>query len=333
MAFKVLVTRVINYPYWDELIAGIGARFVKENCPTDDEVIAAATDADALINAVGPCSRKVIDNLPNLRVIVQMGIGYDTIDVDAATEAGVIVCNNPDYCVEEVSDHAMALLLACVREITQLNNSVKQGRWQEGKNTAQPKFKLRGQTLGLVGFGRIARTLVPKARGFGLRIITYDPYVSEDAGKEYDVELVSFDSLLRESDYVSVHTPLTNENQHMFTLDSFKKMKPTAFLINTGRGGLIDEQALYTAVDEGIIAGAGLDVLETEPPEADNPLLKLDKVIITPHHAQASITAVERLMRRPMEDVVRVLEGHWPQGFVNPSVKEKYVSRFGSMAD
>jgi len=333
MAFKVVVTRVIDYPYWDELIARIGAEFVREHCPTDDEVIAAARDAGALINVVGPCSRKVIDNLPRLRLIVQMGIGYDTIDVDTATEAGVIVCNNPDYCVEEVSDHAMALLLACVREITQLNNLVKQGRWLEGRNKAQPKFKLRGQTLGLVGFGRIARALVPKARGFGLRIIAHDPYVSKTAGEEYDVEFVSLDKLLRESDYVSAHTPLTMENQHMFTLESFKKMKPTAFFINTARGGLIDEHALYTAVNEGFIAGAGLDVLETEPPEADNPLLKLDNVIITPHQAQASVTAVEQLMRRPMEDVVRVLEGHWPHGFVNPSVKEKYMRRFGTMVD
>ena len=225
----------------------------------------------------------------------------------------------------------MALLLACARKITRINNVVKQGQWHEGRVFTSPQFKLQGQTLGLVGFGQIARTVVRKAQGFGLRVIAFDPYVSEASAQGHYVELVDLDTLLQESDYVSAHAPLTKENRHMFTLDQFKKMKPTAFFINTARGGLVDEQALYSAITEGYIAGAALDVLETEPPAPDNPLLKLDSVIITAHTAQASDTAMTELMRRPGEEVVRVLEGQWPRGFVNPQVKEKYVQKFGPM--
>ncbi len=333
MAFKVVRTSppLGEVPYWDGLMAKIGAEFIKEHCPTEAQIIAAAKDADAVISLFEPFTKKVIDSLPKLRLISQIGIGYDFIDVDTATEAGVIVANTPDYCLEEVSDHTMALLLACARKITRLDNTVKQGKWYESRILTSPQFKLRGQTLGLVGFGQIARTVVRKAQGFGLRVIAYDPYISEASAQGHYVELVDLDSLLRESDYISVHAPLTKESRHMFALEQFKKMKPTAFLINTARGGLVDEQALYTAITEGHIAGAGLDVLETEPPEADNPLLKLDSVIITAHTAQASDTAMAELMRRPGEEVVQVLEGQWPRGFVNPQVKEKYGQRFGPM--
>lgn len=335
MAFKVVRTTpaLLENPYWDELMARIGAEFVKEHCPTEDQVIAVAADADAVISVFEPFTRRVIESLAKLRMISQIGIGYDRIDVDAATERGIIVVNTPDYCLEEVSDHTMALLLACARKITGLNNVVKEGKWYEGRALTSPQFKLRGQTLGLVGFGRIPRTLVRKAQGFGLRVIAYDPYVSEASVQGHYVELVDLDRLLEESDYVSVHAALTEENRHMLGLDQFKRMKPTAFFINTARGGLVDEQALYKAITEGYIAGAALDVMEKEPPDADNPLLKLDNVIITAHTAQASDTAMEELMRRPGEEVVRVLEGQWPRGFVNPQVKEGYVQRFGAMRD
>ena len=333
MAFKVVRTSppLGEVPYWDELMAKIGAEFIKEHCPTEDQITALAKDADAVISLFEPFTKKVIDSLPKLRLISQIGIGYDLVDVDAATQAGVIVANTPDYCLEEVSDHTMALLLACARKITRINNVVKQGQWHEGRVFTSPQFKLRGQTLGLVGFGQIARTVVRKAQGFGLRVIAFDPYASEASTQGHYVELVDLDTLLQESDYVSAHAPLTKENRHMFTLDQFKKMKPTAFFINTARGGLVDEQALYSAITEGYIAGAALDVLEAEPPAPDNPLLKLDSIIITAHTAQASDTAMTELMRRPGEEVVRVLEGQWPRGFVNPQVKETYVQRFGPM--
>lgn len=335
MGFKVVKTTMplLNVPYWEELMTEIGAEYVKEHCPTEDQIIAVAKDADAVISLFEPFTRRVIESLPKLRLISQVGIGYDPIDIEAATEAGVIVANTPDYCIEEVSDHTMALILTCERKITRLNIAVREGRWWEGITVTTPQFRLRGQTLGLVGFGRIPRTLVRKAQGFGLRVIAYDPYVTRGSVQGHYVELVDLDRLLQESDYVSVHAALTEENRHMFGLDQFKKMKPTAYFINTARGGLVDEQALYTAIKEGHIAGAGLDVMEKEPPDADNPLLELDNVIITAHSGARSDASVAELQRRPGEEVVAVLQGRWPYGFVNPQVKEKYVQRFGPMEE
>src|SRR4030042_3882283 len=295
MTFKAVLAIPVPYPgipHDEKAYKEKGIDFVKVIYKTDEEVIAATSDADAVIT--GARSRNVIEKLSKCKLIHSSAIGYDAIDVKAATEPGICVSTPADYCLEEVSDHAMALLLSCARKITRQDNAVRAGKWDSvGKPEFRtkiwpPMFRLKGQTLGLIGFGRIPRTLVPKAKGFGLRVIAYDPYVTGDIAAELGVELVDLDHLLRESDYVSVHTALTPETKHILGLEQFKNMKPTAYLINATRGPLIDETSLYIALSEGYIAGAGLDVTDTEPPSLNNPLFKLDNVIFTAHSAHYS---------------------------------------------
>jgi D-3-phosphoglycerate dehydrogenase len=315
----------------------IGAQLVKKLCRSEDDLISIAHDADAIITGGEPYSRKVIEKLTKCRIISNIGIGYDGIDVEAATEHGIFITNVPDYCLEEMAEHTLALILACGRKLLRFNRAVREGKWDSRapreirEKIRPPMFRLKGQTLGLIGLGRIPRTLVPKAKALGLRVIAYDPYVSKDAAAELGVEMVGFEQLLRESDFVSLHAALTKDNQHMMGLEQFKKMKRTAYLINTARGGLIDEQALNTALSEGIIAGAGLDVLDPEPPSRDNPLFKCDNVIITAHSANYSEESQAELLRRPEEEVFRVLRGEWPCCPVNPQVKERFTARWGKI--
>jgi len=342
MGFKVV--QVIDIPRapipdYGEMLkqAGVEVEFVKVHCTTEDEIIAAAHDADAIIGVATfqPFSRRVIEKLTKCRLILSMGIGYDNLDLEAATEHNILAANVPDYCLEEVSDHAMALILASTRKIVKLNHTVKEGGWKKEpdpdiQRSIWPKMsRLRGQTLGLVGFGRIPQTLVPKAKGFGMRVIAYDPYVQPSAFESLGVERVELDQLLAESDIISLHSALTAETKHMLGLEQLKKMKPTAYLINTARGALIDQRALHTALTEGYLAGAALDVTEPEPINPDDPLLKLDNVIITAHSAHFSIPAYLELTRRPGEEVARVLKGDWPIGLINPQVKERYRQRWG----
>ena len=341
MSLKVVVTFYAPgiVPTYDELLTKLGAEVEKIFCATEEELISACSEADAAI-ALGIritpgyiFSLKVIENLNKCRLIALTGIGYDNVDISAATEKGICVANVPYYCLEEVSDHAMALILACARKFYQLLPDIKSGKWStqaDYLSALKPLYRLSGQTLGLIGFGSIARTLVPKAKAFGFRIIAYAPHVPSILFKTFKVESVELDQLLKESDFVSMHTALTSENKHMMGLEQFKRMKPTAYFINTARGELVDEKALYTALSEGLIAGAGLDVLESEPPGLDNPLLKLSNVLITGHFAYYSEESREELFRWPWEEVARVLQGEWPQGLVNPQVKERFSVKWGS---
>lgn len=309
----------------------MGAEYVHKTCLSEEELIEAVKEADGAITAIEPYTRRVIETLTRCRVISKMGVGYDNIDVDAATGHGICICNVPDYCMDELSDHAMALILACARKVVHINNAIREAKlaileppWVEG-----PMFKLRGQTLGLVGFGRIPRTLVRKAQGFGMRVIAYDPYISPATVVGYDVEMVEgLDHLLEQSDFVSLHAILTAETKHMFGLEQFKRMKPTAYLINTARGALVDEEALYSALSEGHIAGAALDVMEPEL-NIRSPLLKLDNLIYSGHSGFYSETAKEELCRRSVEEVARVLKGGWPHIWVNPEVKQRFIARWG----
>ncbi|OGO03096.1 MAG: hypothetical protein A2Y59_02965, partial [Chloroflexi bacterium RBG_13_52_14] len=262
------------------------------------------------------------------------GIGYENLDVNAATELGIMAANVPDANIEDVSDHTMGLILACTRRIVQLNEVVKQGGWT---SVAAPRIigevwphlsRLRGQTLGLVAFGRIPRALVPKAKGFGLRIIVHDPYLSPDIVRKFEVEQVELDQLLTDSDIVSIHTPLTPETKHILGLKQLKKMKPTACLINTARGGVVDLKALYTALTKGYIAAAAFDVTEPEPIPADSPLLKLDNFICTAHSAGLSPQALTEMQQRPGDEIIRVVKGQWPVGLINPEVKIKYRKKW-----
>jgi len=319
---------------------GVDVDFQKVNCTTEDEIIAAAHDADAVIavtslKSVHNFSRKVIEGLSRCRFIMSMGIGFDGLDVEAATDHGIIAANIPDYCMDEMSDHAMALILACTRKIVRLDQAVREGIWKQEPepeiqyNVWPTMSRLRDQTLGLVGLGRIAQTLVPKAKAFGMKIIAYDPHIDPKILSSLGVEGKDLDQLLAESDIVSLHAPLTQETRHMLGLEQFKKMKPSAFLINTARGGLIDQEALCTALKQRILAGAALDVMDPEPISPDDPLLELENVIITPHSAHASIPAFMTLLNRPGEEVARVLKGEWPVGLINLKAKEKFKARWG----
>lgn len=335
MAFKVVRTFALPATdYEQEVLAGIGATmevasFRPGRC-SEDELLSVVRDADAAITVFEPFTRNVIEQLTACRLIINIGVGYQNIDVAAATDHGVCAANNPEYCLEEVSDHAMALLLSLARKIPVLDKAVRAGQtdYAEIARARGRVFRLRGQTLGLVGLGRIPRTLVPKARGFGFRVIAYDPYVPAPVPEEAGVDMVSLDRLLEESDYVSLHAALTPENEGMFGLDQFRKMKPTAYLINTARGALVDSDALQTALSEGLIAGAALDVTEPEPINRDNPLLKLENVILTGHSAYFSEASVAEQFKWPIADVARVLTGEWPRALLNPQVKEKFAQRW-----
>lgn len=324
-------------PTYEELLSGLEVEVVKAMCHNEDEIIAAASDADGVLAIGGRIipdyqfSHRVIESLTKCRIIACVGIGYDTVDVDAATESGIYVTNVPDYCLDEVSDHAMMFLLACSKKLYRLLPAVKSGKWiasQEGMQLLQPLHKLQGQTLGLIGFGSIARMLVLKARAFGLRIIAFDPKVPHTMFKVFGVEAVELDRLLEEADFISIHAALTAESKNMIGLEQFKKMKPTAYLINTARGELIDEQALYTALAEGLIAGAGIDVMAVEPPSLDNPLFQLDNIFITGHSAHYSEESHVELWRQPWEEIARVLRGELPRAPVNPQVMEKFLAKW-----
>jgi len=308
-----------------EELAKADIEFIGVTCNTEDELIAGAKDADILLFAGAQITRRVLESLPKLQAVIFGSVGYDQVDVDAATDNGVIVVNNPafQWCIEEVSNQAITLLLACAKKLTFLNDGTKQGRWAECKRAQAPMVSIHGQTLGLVGYGSIGRMTGRKAQCFSLRVLGYDPYVDKSLAKEYGITLVNLPELLKESDFVSVHTLLNKETWHLMGEKEFKQMKPTAYFINTARGSIVDEPALIKALQEKWIAGAGLDVFEKEPIDSDNPLLKMDNVVVTPHSASYSDEAFKLNRVIVGQEAARVLSGRWPKNVVNKSVKPK----------
>jgi len=302
-----------------EILSEIDPEFILAQCNTEDEVIEAVKDADGIINQYAPITRRVIESLKKCKIIARYGVGVDNIDIKAATESKIIVANVPDYCIDEVSTHTLALILACVRGITLLDRKRREKKWDF--TLAKPLFRTQGKTLGLFGLGRIARMVAQKSLGFGFKILAFDPYVSKaDSG----IELVDFSQLLSDSDFISLHTPLLKETRHAFGENEFKKMKKTAYLINTSRGPIIDERNLYVALKERWIAGAALDVMEKEPPNWENPLLKLENLIISPHISFYSEESYVELKTKTAKAVLSVLKGELPRAMVNPQVvKEK----------
>lgn len=297
------------------VMAEMGAELRDYHCQTEDEVIAVAADCDALICQFAPITRKVIESLDKCKVIVRYAIGVDNIDVAAAEEHGIYVCNVPDYGIDEVSNHAIALLLDCAKKLTYLAGQVKQGNCSY--TTVKPLYRMEGKTLGLMGFGRIPRLVAKKMAGFGVHIIAYDPMMNEEQARKLGVTPVSFDQLLRESDYLSVHCPLTADTHHLFNEAAFRAMKPTAIFINTARGAVVNEEDLIHALEQGEIAMAGIDVTETEPIPVDHPLLKLDNAVVTPHAAWYSEEAVQSLQLKAAQEAARVLMGQPPLNPVN----------------
>lgn len=344
MSFKVVMTEKIMPPKQTQEIEldhkKMGVDFQTIPCDTEDEIIAAARDADAVITLMQPYSRRVIENLQNCKLIFNAGTGFDSIDLKAATEFGICVTYPGNYCTEEVSEHAMALLLACARKIIQIDKAVKAGKWGSFEKVEirgeilPPMFRIEGQTLGIIGLGRTGRATVPKAKGFGMKVIAFNPDLPADVFKETGVEAVSLDYLLKVSDFVLIQAamrPELKQIKHMIGMEQLKLMKPTAYLINTARGSFIDQEALYTALAEGIIAGAGLDVMEEEPAgiNVDHPLLTLDNVIITAHTAYYSEQSWAMYKQRICDAVASIMEGRWPDWLINPEVKDNFRQRWG----
>lgn len=298
-----------------KILSEIEPELILAGCNTEEEVIEIVQDADGIINQYVPITRRVIESLKRCKVIVRYGVGVDNIDIEAATEHKVMVVNVPDFCIDEVSTHAMALILACARGIILLDRKIKKKKWDF--TFAKPFFRTQGKILGLFGLGNIARSVAKKASGFGFKIIAYDPYISK---VEHGIELVKFSQLLSDSDFVSIHVPLTEETKHTIGEKELKMMKRTAYLINTSRGPLVDEQALYVALKEGWIAGAALDVMEKEPPDWGDPLFTLENLIVTPHISFYSEESYVELKTKTAEAVLAVLKGERPRSVVNPQV-------------
>lgn len=297
-----------------EIFEQVGATLVIAQCTTDEEIIEVSRGADALINSDIPITRKVIESLPDLKVIARYGIGVDHIDVEAATEHHVYVTNVPDYCQDEVASHALALIMSLTRKIVSLNQRVKQGSW--AFDDAAPIHRFSSQTVGLVSYGKIARKLAGHLKAIGFTVIAYDPYVQQ-ANREVDVELVSLEELMKRSDVISLHAPLVKETYEMINKEMFDLAKANAVLVNTGRGAVIHEGDLIDALRTGKIAGAGLDVVEEEPIDANHPFVTMDQVILTPHVAFYSEESMQELKQKTARNIARVLKGEKPAYVVN----------------
>ncbi|WP_261391409.1 C-terminal binding protein [Cytobacillus firmus] len=311
MAFKVLLTdyEFENLKYEEDVFkeSGLDIEFVKAQCKTEDEVAEQAKHADAILNQYAPISRRVIESLENAKVISRYGVGVNTINLDAANEKGITVANVPDYGMEEVSNHALALLLSWARKVTLLNNEVKKGNWDF--KACIPILRFNNQTVGVLGFGRIPRRFIEKVKPLGFKLAAYDPFVSAEDMASAGVKKMELDEIIREADYLSVHVPLIKDTFHLLNADRFSQMKKNAVIINTARGPIIDEKALIEALENGIIAGAALDVAEEEPISIDSPLLHMDNVIITPHSAWYSEEAMVELRQKAAKNIVQVLKG------------------------
>ncbi len=297
------------------VVSRAGAELRLASQPTPEGIVAAAKDADALLVTYAKINADMIREMKKCRIISRFGIGVDNVDLEAATRAGIVVTKVPDYCIDEVSDHAMALLLSLVRKIPFSSARAHAGRWEMPAVT--PIHRLRGTVLGLVGFGRIPQLVAPKAKAFGMRIMAYDPYVPLNVMEQAGVGRLEFAELLKISDYISIHSPLLPETHHLFSTDVFRQMKPGALIVNTSRGPVVDEAALAAALDSKHIGGAALDVLEQEPP-VSSPLFGRDNVILTPHTSFYSVESLEELQTKAAEEVVRVLTGQPPRNPVNP---------------
>jgi D-3-phosphoglycerate dehydrogenase len=283
-------------------------RMAKSGAAAD--ILAVARDADAILVTYAKLPGELLRELKRCKVIGRFGLGVDNIDVPAAAALGITVTYVPDYCMQEVSDHAMALLLALARKIPLSNKLVQAGRWE--MPAVVPLRRLEGQVLGLIGFGNIPRALAPKAKAFGLKVIAHDPYAGQEPFAALGVESVSFDDLLARSDFISVHAPLLPATRGLVNAAAFAKMKQGALIVNTARGPLIDEAALVAALDSGHLGGAALDVVATEPLPKDSALIGRDNVILTPHTAFYSVEALEELQTKCASDVARVLSGEKP---------------------
>lgn len=308
------------------ILAEVGATLVCAGTTEADALIAAAHDADVVLSEFMSFDRRTLAGLACCKAVVGYTIGLDHYDLDAATELGIAIAHTPGFCTEDVANHAMLLILACARRLLALDRKTRAGWWPDPRHLERdltPMGSLYGQTLGLLSFGGIARSVALKAQAFGLHVQAFDPYVSAATFAATFTQPRSFDDLIATSDYLSLHTPLTPATRHLIDEAQLRRMKSGAFLINTSRGAVVDEAALIRALHEGWIAGAALDVFEREPPLPDNPLLHMTNVIVTPHAAYCSDGSYARVRRMAAEEAARVLRGEWPVALANPAVKAR----------
>ena len=332
---KVLVT---DYA-WDsldpekEILAEVGAELLVAETGQVEEFCRLAKDhqVDGILTCWSQTTAAVIDASQKLLVVSCYGIGLDNIDIAHATEVGVVVTNVPAYCLDEVSDHALGLLLACTRKIALYDRNIRAQRWDN--RIGPPIPRLRGRTLGIVGFGKIGRTLAPKAGALGLSVIACDAFLDDETIRRAGAEPRTFDKLIEEADFISLHCPLTDATRHLLAASQFDRMKPTAYVINTSRGELIDIRALRDALETGRIAGAGLDVMPTEPPELDDPILQDERVVLTPHAAYVSVEAGLDLQKIAARQVAEVLTGRRPEDIVIPAVLSGGALRAKELAE
>ena len=332
MKFKVVTGIMIDMALIEEILKPAGAGLVQIPLKSEEDIIAQAADADGLIVGVmEPFSPRVIARLTRCRILSRPGVGFSNIDVEEATRQGIPVSIGLGANMHEVSDYALACILALNRRLIPLDRAVRAGIWKGGSasmmQTRGKMKRLSRQTLGVIGMGRIGSLVTQKARAFGMKVLVYDPYVAVEAVLRLGAEKVALDRLLSESDYVSIHTPLTGETKHLLGAAEFRKMKPTAYLINAARGGLVDEKALNQALAEGVLAGAALDVTDPEPIDMENPLLRLEKVLFTGHSAWFSEESIAEGFRLAGEAVVLALSGKWPPYLANPEVRGRENAR------
>ncbi len=332
MHMKVLIT---DYAWADleeerAIFDGVGASMVIATTGDEPELVQLAADVDGILTCWKPVTANVLHGAPRCVAVGRYGIGLDNIDVASASSLGMIVTNVPAYCVEEVSDHAVGLMLACSRKIAFFDRNAKSGIYDLKAGT--PLYRLAGKTLGILGFGKIGKVLSRKAAAFGMRIIVCDPILPAAAAAEHSVTLVSFDELLAGSDFISIHVPLTSETRGLFSRNAFERMKATAFLINTARGEVVDARDLIEALDRGTIAGAGLDVFAKEPPDPDDPVIRHPKIVATPHAAFNSVESLVDLRRIAASQMASALSGNRPDNIVNPEVLSQPNLRLGTLA-
>lgn len=301
-----------------KVLEAVGARLLLAQTGSEEELLALVPQAHAILTCFKKVSAAVIQAGPNLQVVGRYGIGVDNIAVDEATRLGIPVTNVPAYCLDEVAEHVMALILACARQVVGYNAAVHAGVWS--LKTGMPLFRVRGRALGIIGFGKIGRTLAAKAQAFGMRVLAHAPRATPESLRADGIEPVSLEVLLQQADFVSIHTPLTPATRGLMNAERLRSMKPTAYLINTARGAVIDPAALHRALREGWIAGAAVDVFDPEPLPADHPLLQLPNFIVTPHVAFYSEESIVDLETLAAQNVAAILSGRRPAAVVNPEV-------------
>ena len=321
MPDKIVLVTDITWPSTApeaKVLEAVGARLLLAQTGSEEELLALVPQADAILTCFKKVSAAVIRAGPKLQVVGRYGIGVDNIAVDEATRLGIPVTNVPAYCLDEVAEHVMALILACARQVVRYNAAVHAGTWS--LKTGMPMFRVRGRALGIVGFGKIGRTLAEKAQAFGMRVLAHAPRANPESLRAHGVQPASLEELLHEADFVSIHTPLTPATRGLMNAERLRSMKLTAYLINTARGAVIDPAALLQALREGWIAGAAVDVFDPEPIPADHPLLQLPNFIVTPHAAFYSEESIVDLETLAAQNVAAILSGRRPAAVVNPEV-------------